>query len=99
MKRGLLLRAGDASEETLAEIRAHAEAGGFTVTVQARVGRLPVTARPNFAERLADALEEMRRDKLSLRATARKLGIGAATLHRLLHAEEHSPVDPRPHPP
>lgn len=81
----VLIRPG-ATPEAVENLREEAEAFGFEVREQQRCGRLPVTARPDFAARLARALAEKERDKLSLRATARKLGVGVATLSRLLRS-------------
>lgn len=96
----ILVRPG-ADPEAVAELRREAEALGFMVTEQARVGRLRVTARRDFAGRFARVQAEMRRENLSLRAAAERLGIGASTLHRLLRAERPAPAPARPrrHPP
>jgi DNA invertase Pin-like site-specific DNA recombinase len=50
----------------------------------ARIGRPPVTARPGFAGRWAKVHGELVAGHLSRRQAARRLGIGSATLGRLL---------------
>ena len=88
MNRTLLLRLGDASEETIAALRAHAEDEGFAVTVQARVGRLPIMKKPGFSERWEALRPDVEARRVSLREAARRLGCGAATLSRLLKSDQ-----------
>jgi DNA invertase Pin-like site-specific DNA recombinase len=49
-----------------------------------RVGRPPATARPGFAERWTEVRDEVAAGVLTHAAAARRLGIGHATLLRLL---------------
>ena len=49
-----------------------------------RIGRPPVTARPTFARRWPAVRAEVVSGRLSRRQAARRLGIGTATLARLL---------------
>ncbi len=51
------------------------------------IGRPPVTNRPGFGRRLAAVQVELSAGHLSRRQAARRLGIGTATLGRLLAAE------------
>ena len=53
----------------------------------ARIGRPPVTARPAFARRWPAVRAEVVSGRLSRRQAARRLGIGTATLARLLAAD------------
>lgn len=53
----------------------------------ARIGRPPVTARPGFAARWPRVQADLAAGRLSRRQAARRLGIGTATLARLLAAE------------
>lgn len=50
----------------------------------ARIGRPPVTSRPGFAARFERVQAELARGAISRRQAARRLGIGTATLARLL---------------
>ena len=52
-----------------------------------RIGRPPVTARPGFAERWAAVRAELEAGGISRSETARRLGVGYATVLRLLQAE------------
>lgn len=52
-----------------------------------RIGRPPVTARPAFARRWSAVHAELAAGRVSRRQAARRLGIGTATLARLLAAE------------
>jgi DNA invertase Pin-like site-specific DNA recombinase len=52
-----------------------------------RIGRPPVTARPGFAARWVAVHAALRAGRLSRAAACHQLGIGAATLGRLLAAE------------
>jgi DNA invertase Pin-like site-specific DNA recombinase len=52
-----------------------------------QIGRPPVTARPGFATRWARVHPDLVARRLSRRQAARRLGIGTATLGRLLAAE------------
>lgn len=58
----------------------------------ARIGRPPVTSRPGFATRFERVRDELERAGLSRRQAARKLGIGTATLARLLDATVSKPT-------
>lgn len=51
------------------------------------VGRPPVTARPGFADRWAEVREALQARRLSRSEACRQLGIGYATLLRLLEAD------------
>ncbi|HVA87726.1 MAG TPA: recombinase family protein [Candidatus Saccharimonadales bacterium] len=53
----------------------------------ARIGRPPVTARPGFATRWTRVQADLAAGHISRRQAARRLGIGTATLARLLAAE------------
>lgn len=53
----------------------------------ARIGRPPVTARAGFAARWSRVQAELAAGRLSRRQAARRLGIGTATLARLLAAD------------
>jgi DNA invertase Pin-like site-specific DNA recombinase len=53
-----------------------------------RIGRPPVTARPAFARRWPRVQAEIAAGRLSRRQAARRLGIGTATLARLLATDE-----------
>jgi len=52
-----------------------------------RIGRPPVTARPGFAERWAAVRAELEAGGISRSEAARRLGVGYATVLRLLQAE------------
>ena len=52
-----------------------------------RVGRPKVTTRPGFWESFGAILERLRAGDISRRQAARELGIGYATLKRLLDSE------------
>ena len=52
-----------------------------------RIGRPPVTARPGFAERWAAVRAQLEAGGISRSETARRLGVGYATVLRLLQAE------------
>ena len=52
-----------------------------------RIGRPPVTARPGFAARWNRVHPDLAAGQLSRRQAARRLGIGTATLNRLLAAD------------
>jgi len=52
------------------------------------IGRPPVTARPGFAERWAAVEPEIRAGRLSKSQAARQLGVGFATVLRLLEHKE-----------
>jgi len=52
-----------------------------------RIGRPPVTARPGFAARWNRVCPDLAAGRLSRRQAARRLGIGTATLGRLLAAD------------
>ncbi|MBF6606816.1 MAG: recombinase family protein [Chloroflexi bacterium] len=52
-----------------------------------RIGRPPVTARPGFAGRWTRFQADLAAGRLSRRRAARRLGIGTATLARLLAAD------------
>ena len=54
----------------------------------ARIGRPPVTSRPGFEARFARVRLELARGAISRRKAARRLGIGTATLARLLGPSE-----------
>jgi len=54
----------------------------------ARIGRPPVTARPSFAARWDKVHRELVAGHLSRRQAARRLGIGTATLGRILARRE-----------
>lgn len=54
-----------------------------------RIGRPPVLERPGFPERLTAALRAMESGSLSRRQAAKLLGIGFATLKRLIDASQH----------
>ena len=56
----------------------------------ARIGRPAVTTRPGFAGRWARVQADLTQGRLSRRAAARRLGIGTATLGRLLAAQDAS---------
>jgi DNA invertase Pin-like site-specific DNA recombinase len=52
-----------------------------------QIGRPPVTARPGFATRWSRVQADLAAKRISRRQAARRLGIGTATLGRLLAAE------------
>ena len=52
-----------------------------------RIGRPRVSERPEFEQRFTEVLELIRRGRISRTKAARKLGIGYATLKRLLDAQ------------
>jgi len=52
-----------------------------------QIGRPPVTARPGFAGRWSRIRTDLAAERLSRRQAARRLGIGTATLGRLLAAD------------
>lgn len=52
-----------------------------------RIGRPPVTARPGFAERWAAVRAQLEAGGISRSEAARRLGVGYATVLRLLQAE------------
>jgi DNA invertase Pin-like site-specific DNA recombinase len=52
-----------------------------------QIGRPPVTARPGFAARWTRVQADLAARRISRRQAARRLGIGTATLGRLLAAE------------
>ncbi len=54
------------------------------------VGGPPVTARPGFAERWAEVQPDVEAGTLTRAAAARRLGIGYATLLRLLDKSQAS---------
>jgi DNA invertase Pin-like site-specific DNA recombinase len=54
-----------------------------------RIGRPPVTDRPAFVRRWPAVRDELAAGKLSRRQAARRLGIGTATLARLLVGDPH----------
>lgn len=56
----------------------------------ARIGRPAVTTRPGFAGRWARVQADLTSGRVSRRAAARRLGVGTATLGRLLAAEDAS---------
>jgi hypothetical protein len=56
-----------------------------------RIGRPRVTERPEFTQRLAAVMERLSLDELSRRQAARELGIGYATLKRLMDSQMLSP--------
>jgi DNA invertase Pin-like site-specific DNA recombinase len=60
-----------------------------------RIGRPPVTARPAFARRWPTVQAEVAAGRLSRRQAARRLGIGTATLARLLAADAAGGMAPR----
>lgn len=51
------------------------------------VGRPPVTARPRFSARFEAVKAELQAGRLSKRQAARRLGVGVATLYRLLQPD------------
>jgi putative DNA-invertase from lambdoid prophage Rac len=53
-----------------------------------QIGRPKVTARKGFSTRFGDVLERLRQGNLSRRQAAQELGIGYATLKRLLDKQE-----------
>jgi DNA invertase Pin-like site-specific DNA recombinase len=55
-----------------------------------RIGRPRVTDRRGFSGRFKTILERLRAEEISRRAAARELGIGYATLKRLLDAEANA---------
>jgi DNA invertase Pin-like site-specific DNA recombinase len=55
-----------------------------------RIGRPPVTARASFVRRWPAVRADLAADRISRRQAARRLGIGTATLARLLTAEAES---------
>ena len=58
----------------------------------ARIGRPPVTSRPGFEARFERVGAELARGAVSRRQAARKLGIGTATLARLLGPSGRPPT-------
>jgi DNA invertase Pin-like site-specific DNA recombinase len=58
----------------------------------ARIGRPPVTSRPGFAPRFERLRAELARGAVSRRQAARKLGVGTATLARLLGPSGRPPT-------
>jgi len=54
-----------------------------------RSGRPRVTERRGFQARFGAILERLREGEISRRRAARELGIGYATLKRLLEAADH----------
>jgi DNA invertase Pin-like site-specific DNA recombinase len=59
-----------------------------------RLGRPPVTSRPAFVRRWPKVRAELAAGRLSQRQAARRLGIGTATLTRLLAADAQPSVVP-----
>ena len=61
-----------------------------------RIGRLRVTEQRGFKKRFGAILERLRSGDISRRKAAKELGIGYATLKRLLDAQEseHSDIEP-----
>jgi DNA invertase Pin-like site-specific DNA recombinase len=59
----------------------------------ARIGRPTVTTRPGFAGRWARVQEDLTSGRVSRRVAARSLGVGTATLGRLLAAQDASPSE------
>jgi DNA invertase Pin-like site-specific DNA recombinase len=59
-----------------------------------RIGRPPVTSRPGFASRFERVKLELARGATSRRQAARRLGIGTATLARLLGPSSSAPTGP-----
>lgn len=53
-----------------------------------RIGRPPVTARPRFEERGAEVRTELEAGRMSRREAAQKLGVGYATVLRLLQSRQ-----------
>lgn len=86
MRRHILVRPADATTEQVEQLRDYASTLGFSVQIQRRVGRSRVSSRPGFSEALQSVKEEVDGGRLSLRAGARRLGVGVATLHRLPRA-------------
>jgi len=69
-------------------LRERVKAGMERARRQGRhVGRPPVTARPGFAERWAAVRAELEAGRISRSEAARRLGVGYATVLRLLQAE------------
>ncbi|HEY5520548.1 MAG TPA: recombinase family protein [Candidatus Limnocylindrales bacterium] len=60
----------------------------------ARIGRPPVTSRPGFEARFDRVRAELARGAVSRRQAARRLGIGTATLARLLSPSGSAPAIP-----
>ena len=58
-----------------------------------RIGRPPVTARPAFVRRWPAVQADLVAGRISRRQAARRLGIGTATLGRLLAAADHDEHD------
>ena len=56
-----------------------------------RIGRPRVTDRKGFNRRFGDILERLRAGNISRRRAAKELGIGYATLKRLLDARDENP--------
>ena len=59
-----------------------------------RLGRPPVTSRPAFVRRWPKVRAELAAGRLSQRQAARRLGIGTATLTRLLSADGETQPEP-----
>jgi DNA invertase Pin-like site-specific DNA recombinase len=62
----------------------------------ARIGRPAVTSRPGFAARWERVRTELEAGRVSRRGAARRLGIGTATLARLLAADHARPAQSGP---
>jgi DNA invertase Pin-like site-specific DNA recombinase len=61
----------------------------------AHIGRPPVGARPGFGPKYAAMLSQVSAGTISRRQAAKRLGIGTATLGRLLAAERQAPAAQR----
>jgi len=58
-----------------------------------KTGRPKVTARPGFSYRFGDILERLASNQVSRNKAAKELGIGYATLKRLLDSNYHGTDD------
>ena len=80
------------AEFELELIRERVKAGMDRARRQGRqIGRPKVTDRRGFNKRFGDILERLNGGHISRRQAAKELGIGYATLKRLLDAEDQAP--------
>lgn len=86
MKPCVVIRPGDMPPDKVKRVVAVAEGLGFKATIAKTPGRKPVTERI-APHQLEDVRQEITAGRLSLRQGARRLGIGASTLYRLLSSK------------
>ena len=83
--------AGSIAEIELEMIREGVKANMDPVRRQGRrIGRPRVTDRPGFNRRFGDILERLDAGEISRRQAAKSLGIGYATLKRLIDARSEN---------